>query len=375
LDALLLGGIGILSWLSLLFFYRSGFFSPSLQGSFLQILSVIFGFGGIVVNAPHFYWSYKLAYSQGPSYVWRNRLQLVCVPLLLISVFWAAALSFVSPPFSSGLRSLFEPLAEAIGLEDYLRSYANMGTFLLGSLFVAQYTAVGWHYVKQAYGTGMLSARFANYELDPSEARLCRWALFGVWFCYLFEVNAGHKTYSFAGLHYSNLNWPKALVIMPQVYAALMLGFVLYRVVWRRWKDREILPPVAAVAPFLSVYCWFIPAIYLKTPGFFENFVPFFHGLQYLTFVTRVEVDPKGSRERTWGRYFFYWSMIAGVGYFFSAFLPTRLDARSGDFAGSISFFAVLAYLFLNLHHYFIDNVIWRSTNPEIRRRLQAHLL
>ena len=27
--------------------------------------------------------------------------------------------------------------------------------------------------------------------------------------------------------------------------------------------------------------------------------------------------------------------------------------------------------LFINIHHYFIDNVIWRFTDPEVR----AHLL
>jgi hypothetical protein len=45
--------------------------------------------------------------------------------------------------------------------------------------------------------------------------------------------------------------------------------------------------------------------------------------------------------------------------------VPATLDVYHPT--GMLGFFALQAYLFLNLHHYFIDNAIWRHTNPEIR--------
>jgi hypothetical protein len=35
-------------------------------------------------------------------------------------------------------------------------------------------------------------------------------------------------------------------------------------------------------------------------------------------------------------------------------------------------FFFTAAMLFINIHHYFIDNVIWRFKDPEVRNYLLA---
>jgi hypothetical protein len=32
--------------------------------------------------------------------------------------------------------------------------------------------------------------------------------------------------------------------------------------------------------------------------------------------------------------------------------------------------FVFLSWIFINIHHYFIDNVIWRGENPDTRRHL-----
>jgi hypothetical protein len=34
----------------------------------------------------------------------------------------------------------------------------------------------------------------------------------------------------------------------------------------------------------------------------------------------------------------------------------------------------VLILTFINVHHYFTDGVIWKISNPEVRRELFAHL-
>ena len=34
----------------------------------------------------------------------------------------------------------------------------------------------------------------------------------------------------------------------------------------------------------------------------------------------------------------------------------------------------VLVLMFINIHHYFTDGVIWKISNPEVRKELFAHV-
>jgi hypothetical protein len=53
-------------------------------------------------------------------------------------------------------------------------------------------------------------------------------------------------------------------------------------------------------------------------------------------------------------------------------FLPKYLDSyqmiNSTLFGPTLAMFAIT--VFINIHHYFIDNVIWRGSNPEMRKHL-----
>ena len=40
--------------------------------------------------------------------------------------------------------------------------------------------------------------------------------------------------------------------------------------------------------------------------------------------------------------------------------------------AWRVYFFFIAAMLFINIHHYFIDNVLWRFHNKEVRELLLA---
>ena len=35
----------------------------------------------------------------------------------------------------------------------------------------------------------------------------------------------------------------------------------------------------------------------------------------------------------------------------------------------------ILILMFINIHHYFTDGVIWKISNPEVRRDLFAHVM
>jgi hypothetical protein len=51
--------------------------------------------------------------------------------------------------------------------------------------------------------------------------------------------------------------------------------------------------------------------------------------------------------------------------------VPNTLDTALGTFgAWHMFFFFTAAMLFINVHHYFIDNVLWRFKDPEVRAYL-----
>jgi hypothetical protein len=112
--------------------------------------------------------------------------------------------------------------------------------------------------------------------------------------------------------------------------------------------------------------------------------IPFFHSLQYLLFVVALkknqataeainsEMDD-ASRHTTffwsfWG--FLLWSLLLG-GLSFSI-LPTvlqNLAPTQSQVLGSTFWFFAFG-IFINIHHYFIDNVIWRGDNEQVKTHL-----
>ena len=51
--------------------------------------------------------------------------------------------------------------------------------------------------------------------------------------------------------------------------------------------------------------------------------------------------------------------------------VPNTMDNTLRTFnAWGMFFFFTAAMLFINIHHYFIDNVLWRFKDPQVRKYL-----
>jgi hypothetical protein len=101
------------------------------------------------------------------------------------------------------------------------------------------------------------------------------------------------------------------------------------------------------------------------------------HAAQYLVFPMRVVANRRARLPRpTIPRRAYmalYYALIVGLGAVFMGIVPSWLDVlwrRSGA-----SLPVVLSIIaFINIHHYFIDNVIWKIRNPVVRDDLFSHL-
>ena len=123
------------------------------------------------------------------------------------------------------------------------------------------------------------------------------------------------------------------------------------------------------VVPFVALYAWWLPIT--RQYEFFFLLTPLFHSLQYMAFVYKMEdTRIRGLRHpEIRGTLLIIGTIVAGWMVF--ELLPNQLDTALGTFdSWQMFFFFTGAMLFINIHHYFIDNVLWRFRDPAVQTYL-----
>lgn len=136
-----------------------------------------------------------------------------------------------------------------------------------------------------------------------------------------------------------------------------------------------------------SIWTWYI-FMFLHPIGIF--WVQLSHSLQYLIFPARIESNrarARGNKWPTgiiWGLSLAIWIVAGLVVFRGGPFIVDMLDGMAGGGAAAaaeggrsiidpgIAFLSLGA--FVNIHHFFADSVIWRISNPHVRKELFSHL-
>lgn len=301
------------------------------------------------VNFPHFLVSYQLLYSDFGHKIFREARYFwaaVVVPLLLLGVL-GAGLMAESP-------------------------------MLWGHLANAMYFFVGWHYIKQIYGGITVANALEKFHYNGLERLALKTNLIALWAVAYIRANLGDESQERSGILYHSPDLPEWTHTV--AYGALVVSgvSVLYVNLAKYVREGRV-PSGTAIICFLSIYAWYLP---LFRHPMFKHTIPLFHSVQYLLFVyafRRNKVDahiehpqtPEGRKKRLLGLYGYLLVPVI-TGAFLMYFLPQFLDEASGPHRGVFGatpfYFAFL--VFINIHHYFIDSVIWRGSNEEMRAYL-----
>lgn len=341
LEVLLVGGLSIIicafSWM---FFDKAT--SLSTVASFAFTMAFL-------VNHPHFLSSYVLIYKDYKKQIISKKryfFSAVIVPLLLFLIL---------------AYSLY-----------------NTNQVTMGHIVTAMYYLVGWHYVKQIFGFVIVSSVHRKNYYTNFERKILLSNLFSIWFLSFLGTHIGVRSFDFYGIPHQSLNLPEWTLQLDQLLLVLTLLAVVYIHVIKYIKT-GVKPAPPAVAAFAALYVWYIPV--LSHPGF-SYLIPFFHSLQYLSFVWLFKKnqvkdqikDLSGPLMReAWLKKF--GGFILGVlilGALFFEFIPKYLDGIGllpSGVMGSAPFLAAFI-LFINIHHYFIDNTIWGSDNDSVKKYL-----
>ena len=343
LDVLMIGGASILLFLI-------AYFAVDKNAAINQVSWTAF-YLAFAVNNPHFMASYLLLYRDKRKELFSNKRFLwagVIAPALTLA-YMAACIVLESPKYLS-----------------YIVNF--------------MYFTVGWHYIKQIYGTIVVTAARRGYYFSAKESLLLKANLFPVWFMSFINGNTGIRQLLHYGVGYQTFDLPPQLLTLNYLLLAISLGSVSW-ILYKKWIRDGKAPGWPAAISFTAIYVWYLPSLYHAV---FWYMIPFFHSLQYLLFVAalkrnefRAEAANQSSnpaeQRAFFAKHFFgFIALIGRTGWLAFDAVPYTLDQfipyNHQLFGSQLAMFLFIT--FINIHHYFIDNVIWRRDNPALKAYL-----
>jgi len=315
-----------------------------------------------VLNYPHFAHSYQLLYDgigkriNGPDTTQKVRLKYI----------WAG---FVAPLLIFGLL---------------MAAYFGGSIQMLGYVANAYFFSAGWHYVKQGYGVITVLSAVRRIYYSDLEKKLLLLNGYTVWIYSWMAFNVELRQGTLFGVKYFTLEIPSVAVTVGW-WGVIATSLALAAAIGHRvFVRRQPVSWNGIVGYVSSLYLWVIA--FFANP-IFTLFVPAFHSLQYLLFVWRYQINkaaseaaagPDGSSHgpmqastRRVARFVVVGIVLGFVG-FVGLPLVFQLSLAPDAAVWGPSVFMFIFAAGINLHHYFIDNVIWRRDNEDVRRFLFA---
>lgn len=353
LDAGLLGGFSVIAFLVLQWVRPTAAQALVLAGAMMGLAHV--------VNHPHFAHSYQIFYR-----AWRTQ-RAAAERGTRWRWWWAGA---VAPAL---LVAVLGAAAWRASLGDLLW----MGLCISGMALL-----VGWHYVKQGFGMAMTDAALQRCWWPPEARNALLANAYVCWATGWVLVNTSEVGRSYWGYFSWQPRLPAegvaaiaALCLLSTLRTALVVARALRQMAGR--QPRRALPWAGLLAYVVTLYLW---TVFAASDPAYLLMIPFFHSLQYLAVVWRYQVNAWRAEGGAPGpgrplRFLGLGIVLGAAGFWWA---PVGLEAlRTGlvDFDPKGPALAVAVFwLFINVHHYLIDNVLWRKDNPAVNRHLFGHV-
>ncbi len=253
---------------------------------------------------------------------------------------------------------------------------ATTSAWMLSWAVQAMFILVGWHYIKQGFGVLVVLSARRGIRFDGRERLAILVHAYSAWALAWTGVERFEGQGDMDGIAYVNFNLPE-----PVYWLALTVFWasaaVLLIVLGRKFLAARQWPPLTPFTGFfVTLYLWQVLVNEWLALAFL---VPALHSLQYLVFVSRLETgrarEAAKSRPAKGRRHIFLWRIALfavsalGLGWLIFHAAPNQLDAAVAydwETLGPTAFLAAIS-VFVNIHHYLMDNVIWRRGNPETR--------
>ncbi len=313
-------------------------------------VSFVAFYAAYIINDPHFAVTYLLFYRDA-----KNRL-----------------LGDVFGPVQR-LRYLVAGVVVPIALiawSVYAISTATAQT--LGLMMQLMFFLVGWHYVKQGFGVLSVLSLRRGVGFSSLERRVILAHCFLAWaYAWSTPADFGNQ-YEESGVVYSSIAHPEGLETVTQALFFASTAGLVWVLAFKWYRERR-LPPLAPLSGLLiTVWLW---TVYSDLDPLLAYVIPALHSIQYLYFVwllrrnrTRQLVGEFGTVGK---RHLVFAAATLALAFAIFHGIPEILDdnfVMKDELAplGPTPYLAAIVTA-VNIHHYFMDFVIWRRDNPDTR--------
>jgi hypothetical protein len=315
-DFLLMGGLSLFLLLPF-FFLQSSLFNKKITE--ISILLLWFA------NWPHFSSTIQRLYSSSDS-VRRFPLSTLLVPLVILT---------------AAVGALLQPETWGMG---FIKLYALWAPY---------------HFCGQSLGITLLYCRRANVKLTERSRFWLSSFLFSTVLVLLTQGESFLWDQKMYGIQFSSLQIPLWTRIAAKIWCGLSALVFLY---WYL-RDRHSMGnlPWIAFVPVLSQSVWFLIGPYIAP---LDQLVPFFHSIQYLPIILLLHVGTEQGRILPWARTNF----VGGAFLFWASPILLMLFGFPLQITRPVIFAAI------NIHHFWIDGVIWKLRDVRVSSPLLGSL-
>jgi hypothetical protein len=220
-----------------------------------------------------------------------------------------------------------------------------------------------FHYCGQSLGISLIYARRGGHQPRKIERFFLAAFIYGTFLMRALASEVGTGGTNYYGVHVPGFGVPRLGVTLFTVWtyacAAIVLGVLAHD--FFRHKKR---PPALYLLPAAAQYVWF--ALAGQKPGYAE-FVPFFHGLQYLVIAWAMQIamrfsDTPATRPAIARESLRWYALNAAGGVALFYLLPHGVARAGVDSA----FATAIVLTAVQIHHFFVDGVIWKLKSQKV---------
>lgn len=243
-----------------------------------------------------------------------------------------------------------------------------------------------YHFSGQTIGITILYARRAGFSMTP----IMRWAL--TWFVFSTYIGLQAQSEVPGAVHsfYGITNIPTiglpAWFATAAHYATIGLGLLLILAAYDAHikaaagseTGSSVRFPFIMAVPVITQLIWFKLAVGSLNTASFLEFVPLFHSIQYLFIAWFMQMKERqiargreGSGSVVAIETVIWAAVIFVVGAFMFSWGPWVLAAL---FPVGIAVSTGVMQATVQIHHFFVDGVIWKLKNPRIRAALNTSI-
>jgi len=230
-----------------------------------------------------------------------------------------------------------------------------------------------YHFCGQSVGITLIYARRAGFKVGKKERLAISSFIFGTFFLTMARAETGTQG-RFDVIQFPYFGLPPWVANAAEI-GLLIAGaaFGLFVVQWCL-RNRRVLPLIVLL-PAVTQYFWFVLGGGVPS---FNNFVPMFHAAQYLLIAWSMQLKESADRTSVTPTPRFVWlesvrwgavNLAGGALLFWG--IPQLLASWQGLTVGVC---AAIVGAGVQIHHFFVDGVIWKLRNPKVASPLMVNL-